>query len=453
MEQSKRKTSGVIAIFVAFSLALTGCSPGSSDSGSDTSTVVTDPAEMGDVTLTVLDSFTDNASPIGLWMLDIVAGFEAKYPNIKIKRESVQDITTNLKLKLSDEKNTPDVVPANQGWAGVGDLSSNGLLLNLDAYDKAYGWSEKLPTTILQQSMASTDGKNIGQGSLFGVPINQGAFVTVFYNRAMLTKLGLSVPKTFAEFEAAMAKAKSAGQIPMQLGTQDGWPASATLLALQAALDNSNDIINAVFATSNVKLADTKLEAAVTAYKKWADSGYFTKDFVGVPSGTAVQDFVDGKGLFVIWYSGYLPFKSQAQGDKFGQFLLPRADGGALTGVGASLQQFSIAAKSDAKDAAALFLNYMASQEAGEFAIKYKAPPLFGKFEASSDSPLLNDGVVTLNLITSSNGYLPYFDWATPTMLDVMTQQLQSLFGGKVSPKDVVAAMQKDYDTFRESKK
>jgi raffinose/stachyose/melibiose transport system substrate-binding protein len=48
---------------------------------------------------------------------------------------------------------------------------------------------------------------------------------------------------------------------------------------------------------------------------------------------------------------------------------------------------------------------------------------------------------------------LPYFDWATPTMLDVMTQQLQSLFGGKVSPKDVVAAMQKDYDTFRESKK
>jgi raffinose/stachyose/melibiose transport system substrate-binding protein len=148
-----------------------------------------------------------------------------------------------------------------------------------------------------------------------------------------------------------------------------------------------------------------------------------------------------------------LPFKSQAQGDKFGQFLLPRADGGALTGVGASLQQFSVAAKSDAKDAAALFLNYMASQEAGEFAIKYKAPPLFGKFEASSDSPLLNDGVVTLNLITSSNGYLPYFDWATPTMLDVMTQQLQSLFGGKVSPKDVVAAMQKDYDTFRESKK
>ena len=122
---------------------------------------------MGDVTLTVLDSFTDNASPIGLWMLDIVAGFEAKYPNIKIKRESVQDITTNLKLKLADEKNTPDVVPANQGWAGVGDLSSNGLLLNLDAYDKAYGWSEKLPTTILQQSMASTDGKNIGQGSLF----------------------------------------------------------------------------------------------------------------------------------------------------------------------------------------------------------------------------------------------------------------------------------------------
>jgi raffinose/stachyose/melibiose transport system substrate-binding protein len=453
MEQSKRKMSGAIAIFVAFSLALAGCSPGSSDSGSEASTVVIDPAEMGDVTLTVLDSFTDSASPIGRWMLDIVAGFEAKYPNIKIQRESVADITTNLKLKLADVKNTPDVVPANQGWAGVGDLSSSGLVLNLDAYDKAYGWSEKLPTTILQQSMASTDGKNIGQGSLFGIPINQGAFVTVFYNRAILKKLGLSVPKTFAEFEAAMAKAKSSGQIPMQLGTQDGWPASATLLALQAALDNSKDIIDAVFATSNVKLADTKLEEAVTAYKKWADSGYFTKDFVGVSSGAAVQDFVDGKGLFVIWYSGFLPFKDQAQGDKFGQFLLPRADGGALTGVGASSQQFSIGANSDAPDAAALFLDYIASQQAGQFAINNTIIPLFGDFKANSNSPMLNDGVDTLNLVTSSNGYLPYFDWATPTMLDVMTQQLQSLFGGKVSPKDVVAAMQKDYDAFRATKK
>lgn len=448
----KIKATSVAAL--AMALALTGCTPGgSSTDATETqgTSVVTDAALMGDVTLTVLDSFTDSASPIGRWMQAVVDGFEAKYPNIKIERQSVQDITTNLKLKLSDA-NPPDVIPANQGWAGVGELSASGLLLNLDPYEAAYKWKEKLPPTILQQSMATPDGKNIGQGSLYGVPINQGAFVTVFYNRALLEELGLAVPTTMAEFEAVMAAAKTAGMVPMQLGTQDGWPASATLLALQAALDSPENITNAVYSTADVKLANTNLKAAAEKYKIWADSGYFTKDFVGVSSTDAVQGFVDGTGVFCIWYSGFLPFKDQAQGDQFGQFLLPRADGGPLTGVGASSQQFSIAAGSDAPDAAALFLDYMSSPEAAQFSIDNQIIPMFGTFEANTNSPLLNDGLTTLNAVTASNGYLPYFDWVTPTMLDVITQQLQLMFGGKATPDDLVNAMQANIDEFRASK-
>jgi raffinose/stachyose/melibiose transport system substrate-binding protein len=449
-----RRKQATAAIAMAFALVLTGCAPGSSDSESSTdsgTTVITDAALMGDVTLTVLDSFTDSASPIGRWMEAIVAGFEAKYPNIDVERESVQDITTNLKLRLS-EANPPDVIPANQGWAGVGELSSSGLLLNLDAYEKAYGWNQKLPPTILQQSMATPDGKDIGQGSLYGVPINQGAFVTVFYNRAILAELGLSVPKTMAEFEAAMAAAKSAGKVPMALGTQDGWPASATLLAIQAALDSTANINNSVYATADVKLADTALADAAAMYKNWADNSYFTKDFVGVSSTDAVQGFVDGTGLFCVWYSGFLPFKDQAQGDQFGQFLMPRADGGPLTGVGAASQQFSIAAKSDAPDAAALFLDYMSSPEAAQFSIDNQIIPMFGTFDANTNSPMLNDGLTTLNEVTASNGYLPYFDWVTPTMLDIITQQLQLIFGGKATPADLVNAMQANIDEFRASK-
>jgi raffinose/stachyose/melibiose transport system substrate-binding protein len=439
---------------IALTVIATGCAPGAatdSDSAGNETSVVTDAALMGDVTLTVLDSFTDSESPIGRWMQAVVEGFETKYPNITVERQSVQDITTNLKLKLADA-NPPDVIPANQGWSGVGDLSASGLLLNLDPYEEAYGWRSKLPPTILQQSMATEDGKNIGQGSLYGVPINQGAFVTVFYNRGLLDELGLEVPNTMQEFEAALEAAKVAGEIPMQLGTQDGWPVSATLLALQAALGDPKNITDAVYSSSSVKLQDTGLSEAASKFKTWADSDYFTTDFVGVSSTDAVQGFVDGEGLFVVWYSGFLPFKDQAQGDLYGQFLLPRADGGPLTGVGAASQQFSVAAGSDSPDAAALFLDYMSSPEAGAFSINNQIIPMFGTFEATTDSPMLNDGLLILNRVTESDGYLPYFDWSTPTMLDVITQQMQLIFDNRANPDDLVDAMQANIDEFRLTK-
>ena len=444
----------VAASAAILALALAGCAPGSAPSGgTDTGAIETDGTKMGEVTVTILDSFTDDASPIGRWMTSVVEQFEAEYPNITIDRDTQNsnDINATLRLRLADSA-TPDIVPANQGWSGVGDLAGSGLLLNLDAYSEAYGWEDALPDTILQQSKASTDGTNIGQGSLFGVPINQGAFITVFYNRAILEDLGLSQPTTFDEFTEAMDAALAAGIIPMQLGTQDGWPASATLLAIQAATGSGDSIRDFVFADGDVSAEATGLVESAATYQEWVEAGYFTPDFVGVPSADATQNFVDGEGLFCIWYSGFLPFADQAQGDQFGQFILPRVDGGPITAVGSSSQNFSIAANSDAADASALFLDFMASAAAGDAALENIIIPMFGTFEPNYDSALLNDGIVELNEVTASNGYLPYFDWSTPTMLDVLTQQLQLMFDGQVTPEDLAAAVQTDFDAFRADK-
>jgi raffinose/stachyose/melibiose transport system substrate-binding protein len=433
---------------------LAGCAPGgtAAPAPSGDGDVVTDPAEIGTATVTVLDTFTDAQSPIGRWMDSVVASFEDEYPDITIERtsENSNDVNSTLRLRLS-EATAPDIVPANQGWSGVGDLASSGLLLNLDAYSEAYDWAGTLPDTILQQSMASSDGKNIGQGSLYGMPINQGAFVTVFYNRTILEKLGLDKPETYDEFTAALKAAKDAGEVPIALGTQDGWPASATLLALQASIGDGQAIRDFVFA-KGADAAASGLEDAATVYQEWVDAGYFTPDFAGVPSSDALQDFVEGKGLFTFWYSGFLPFADQQQGDGFGQFILPRRDGGDLTAVGSSSQNFSVAANTQEADAAALFLNWMASATAGEAAMDNQIIPMFGSFQPDTDSPMLNDGIESLNAVTAANGYLPYFDWATPTMLDALTVNLQRMFDGQGTPADLVAAAQANDDEFRATK-
>lgn len=437
----------------ALALLLSGCVPGGTGPAPDEDReVVIDGSQMGEVTVTVLDTFTDDASPIGRWMASVVESFEAEYPNITIDRqsESGNDVNSTLRLRLS-ESNSPDIVPANQGWSGVGDFSSSGLLLNLDPYAEAYGWPEKLPDTILQQSMATSDGSNIGQGSQYGMPINQGAFVTAFYNRELLESLGLEKPESYDDFVAALAAAKSAGETPIALGTQDGWPASATLLAIQAAVGDGQAIRDFVFAEGG-DAASTGLEEASAIYQEWVDAGYFTTDFAGVPSSDALQDFVDGTGLFTFWYSGFLPFADQAQGDRFGQFILPREDGGPLTAVGSASQNFSIAANTQEADAAALFLDWMASATAGEAAMDNQIIPMFGAFQPDTDSPMLNDGIESLNAVTEANGYLPYLDWATPTLLDALTVNLQLMFDGQGTPAQVVEAAQANYDEFRSTK-
>lgn len=439
-----------LATTAGLTLLLTGCAPGSSGVKPEAEgQVVTDPEKMGEVTVEVLDTFTDEASPIGRWMTSVVASFEDAYPNITIDRrsENSNDVNSTLRLRIS-ESSAPDVVPSNQGWSGVGDLASSGLLLNLDPYSDAYGWNDALPATILQQSMATADGSNIGQGSQYGMPINQGSFVTAFYNRELLDRLGLDVPKTFDDMVQALETAKAAGEIPIAMGTQDGSPATVVLLALQAAIGDGDAIRDFVFA-KGASAADTGLEDAAAVYQEWVEKGYFTPDFAGVPSSDALQDFVEGEGLFAFWYSGYLPFPDQAQADRFGQFLLPRRDGGPLTAVGSSSQNFSVAANTKEADAAALFLDFLASPTAGEAATENQIIPMFGSFEATSDSPLLNDGIESLNLVTESDGYLPYFDWATPTMLDTLTVQSQRMFDGQTKPADIVEAVQANFDEFR----
>ena len=442
---------------IAALATVTACGPGgSSTSSADSSpagSVVTDPSKMGDVTVSLLDSFTDDQAPIGKFMEQNIAAFEAKYPNITIDRQSQNsdDINSTLRLRLSDGS-SPDIVPANQGWQQVGAYSASGLLLNLDPYAAAYGWNDSLPETILSQSMASTDGKSIGQGSLFGVPINQGAFITVFYNRQHLKQLGLQVPTTFQDFENALSTAKAAGTTPIQFGAQDGWPVAAPLEAILASVGDPDAIRSFVYGTDPVTAADTGLTDAADVFDQWVKAGYVSPDYAGTDSSRASQDFVDGNGLFYFWYSGFLPFKNQAEGDQFGQFLLPRQDGSSLAAVGSATQNFSIAAKTKHADAAAAFLNFLASPEAGQIAMKNQIIPMFGTFTPTTSSPLLNDGLNELNDVTKTNGYLPYLDWATPTLLDTITRQMQTFLAGRSSSADVTNAVNADYQKFRDSK-
>jgi raffinose/stachyose/melibiose transport system substrate-binding protein len=441
----------LVGVLAASALLLTGCAPGAAAPASQKQqTVVTNPAKIGKATLSVLDYWPGTSSPLSKWMLAVEAGFQQKYPNITIKRtsQSFDDANKTMRLKLSDPS-APDVVPANNGWAGIGALSKAHLILDLNKYADAYKWKTRLPATIARQHEVTTDGKHIGEGDLFGVPAAQGAFIAVYYNRAKLKALGLTVPTTLGQFESDLAKAKAAGQVPIQLGTLDQWLATTALFALQDAYAPAKSINDFVYGTGAQPLSKVGMPQAAATFQRWSKSGYLAPNFAGVSGGDAGQKFVDGTGVFTFNYSDSLPVKDQAQGNKFGTFLLPSTTGPAVSATGATQANFSIAANSKHQDAAALFLDYISGPDAGKLALQQGVTPFIGTYQPPADQPLLADEVRELNAIQKTDGFVPYFDWSSATMLTTLGAQAQELLAGKITPDQLVQAGQADYDAFK----
>ncbi|MFJ8788733.1 ABC transporter substrate-binding protein [Streptomyces sp. NPDC102462] len=446
---SRSRTRPITGVLVSLTAAglLAGCVPGTSGAGSSNSagkdTVVTDPAAMGKVTLNVLDTFsggTDNA-----WMTSVVNAFEKKYPNITINRTSMAwgDAMAALPLKLKSH-NPPDIVPPNNGWQSMGTLVRGGLLLNLDNYADAYGWKKSFPQSILSEHQFSTDGKQMGTGSVFGTPVARASLIEVYYNRSLLKQIGAKVPTTYAEFDSALAKAKSAGITPITLGNADQNGVTQPLFSLTDAFGAQSKISDFIYSKGDTGIAQTGFPKAVSTFKQWSDKGYLTKDYAGLASADAAQSFVNGKGLFHFDYSGSLPLKA-GQSKGFGSFVLPRDDGGKPVTTASAAANLSISSKTKHADAAAAFLNFAAGEQAAELAVEHGTMPLLhANVKATGGDPLFADDVAIAQSISTNGTAVPFLDWATPTLYQTINTTMQSMLAGKSTEKAVVTAAGKD---------
>ncbi len=169
----------------------------------------TDVAALGDVTLTVWDQEVRGGQNEQMERLN--AAFQEQYPNVTIDRvsRSFDDLATTLRLALSGN-DAPDVVQANNGRADMGAFVSRGPAAAARRYAEVYGWDQRFPEAVRQYVSYTPDGKVFGEGELYGLP-QVGEVVGVYYNPAKLQRLGIAVPGTWEEFEAALATAKAAG--------------------------------------------------------------------------------------------------------------------------------------------------------------------------------------------------------------------------------------------------
>ena len=239
------RSPGVLAAGLAIvAIVVSACAPGAATSPSASTAVATPtPVASTAASSSVSPSASVAAAPnCGTEPVVMNAVFETEFdlpfklseeftkqfPNVtwKISQDQFANlISTTPRLLAGD--NPPDLIRL----PTMVSLVKDNLLKNLDGYVTAFGW-DKWPAAQLAQNRVGTDGTR-GAGSLFAAGLNY-SLTGVFFNKKLATQIGMTTPpKTVAEFEDLLAKAKAAKLQPIMQ-----WNAAASGAGLAFPLQN-----------------------------------------------------------------------------------------------------------------------------------------------------------------------------------------------------------------------
>lgn len=268
--------------------------------------------------LEVFSWWTGGGEAAGL--TKVIAIWKKENPGIAFKNAAVAGgAGTNAKAVLAQRLAAKDPPDSFQGHAGaeLQDYIKAGQLESLDAIYKQFGFQKVMPKQLISQITY--------KGHLYSVPVNIHRANVLWYSPAALRKAGIKgAPKSFADFLAALKKAKAAGLIPLALGeqwTQKHLFESVLLASLgpakYAALWKSPGAWNSAGVKQAVSRFKTVLE-------------YTNPDAASLTWQDASKLVVDGKAAFNImgdWANGYFTELKKKPNVDYGWAASPGTDG------------------------------------------------------------------------------------------------------------------------------
>jgi ABC-type glycerol-3-phosphate transport system substrate-binding protein len=262
----------------------------------------------------------------------------------------------------------------------------------------------------------------------------------VWYRKDLYDKLGLSVPKTWDELMANAAKAKAAGIAPFMLSNQKKWPAQfmwSAILVNKHGLDTYDGLIG-----NKIPWTDARAVDVTAMMKKLADDGMFEPSFNSIDFAPAQVPWAQGKVLH--WYQGSFilgSFKGdlkQCCGVPTDWFAMPPIDGKKPTMSVFAEDTIMIHAASKNKDAAAEFVNWMVSKEAGSKKLEIDKPY---PSNVSADLSALPEMEQRLAKAMADAGSFTFMhvDHATPPAIsDKFLDGVQGVLAGAMSPEEAM---------------
>lgn len=394
----------------------------------------------------VLNSYFETGFPLPG---KLAAEFTKQFPNVTfdVKEDQFANMMENSPRILS-EPNAPDLIRL----PSMTDLVANNLLKNLDGYFTDFGW-DKFPAGQLVQLRVENGGRPRGTGSLFGMGLNY-SMTGVFYNKALAEQLGMTEPpKSLAELDALLAKAKEAGVQPIMQWNKGTAGLAFPLQNLMGAFGAPEPINDWIFQKDGATINTPENLKAAEHLEGWIKAGYFPADANAIEYFQMMSRFIGGEGLFMFngdWESGNLD--TNAKG-KFGFFIMPSLeDTGRHASMSAPLT-YGIAANAAHADCAAYFLNWVATDEEARkinVAIGGSNPggPADMAIPAVEPGSVTEASLAAGQVLAQDNGAMDFIANATGAIFAAgWTPELQKMTGGQQTAQGLLEAVQKEYET------
>lgn len=182
------------------------------------------------------NSYLPGTQPFGMdltirGLTDVIARFQKHFPDTRIEILNVPGVREYLVTQLSGGQ-APDIINVNveDVWTDV----QKGWYVPLDSFLEAPNpfvvakgdaslpgaqqWWDMFSNQAISRGKAAPDGRNY---CITYDMIETG----IYYNKTIFAKLGLSIPRTWEEFEDGMQRLKDAGYIPLLMGlwTYNDW--------------------------------------------------------------------------------------------------------------------------------------------------------------------------------------------------------------------------------------
>jgi ABC-type sugar transport system, periplasmic component len=311
-----------IVLVLCLAVSLVAC--GGSAKGTETTAGTTAAAQTTAAATTAVQSSAKAADLSGeidalLWMSSypqvvdqIVSGFKAKYPNIKVNLQMMSGNSTseNLEPRIAAGQ-MPDVCSVDIGeWYYTN--ADKGYFQDLS---DTRSWQNQLDSIKTQW----TSPKGVKYGVSYGV-----AAMFMFYNKDLFTKAGITkVPENWDEFMATCEQLKKAGITPLS------WPGGFANMFGHTFI--SAGIANNLYAKNQdiVQKAlyseyDYSTPEWVNIYQKNVDlvkKGYVNKGYMSTDFAQSVKLFVDGE--VAMTFQGSWSCGDLLKDAKFDMFLPP----------------------------------------------------------------------------------------------------------------------------------
>ena len=394
----------------------------------------------------VLNSYFETGFPLPRTLAE---EFTRQFPNVTfdIKEDQFANMMENSPRILA-EPDAPDLIRL----PSLTDLVVNNQLKNLDGYFDEFGW-DSFPAGQLVQLRVEDGGRPRGTGSLYAMGLNY-SMTGVFYNRELAGQVGMTEPpKSLAELDALMARAKEAGIQPIMQFNKGTGGLAFPLQNLMGAYGAPEPINEWIFQQEGATINTEDNLKAAEHLEGWIKSGYFPADANAIEYFQMMSRFMGGEGLFMFngdWESGN--FDTNAPG-KFGFFIMPPLEeGGRHASMSAPLT-FGIAATANNPDCAAFFLDWVATnEEARKINVAVGGSNPGGP--ADLPIPPVEPGSVTEASLAAGatlaqdNGAMDFIANATGAIFAAgWTPELQKMVGGQQDAAGLLEVVQREYET------